>query len=384
MRVLLDNCNIFDSESASLRRGRMLIGDERILSVFDKDKEAPSSDITLDLGGRDVFPGLVDIHTHGRATHDFCFASAKQMMEMAHSYAKRGTTSLFPTLASAPFDELLAQARLVSALKGKTGGAEFLGVHLEGRYLNAKKRGAHNTELLAAPNANEIESFLGECGLPCRVSAALELDTDGSFADVCKRHGARLSLGHTNATYGEAMRIYNAHNVSFTHLYNAMTPLHHRDGGVVLAAFNSGGYCEVICDGEHICPEMIDFTLKNIGRDRLALITDSMAAAGAPDGEYVIAGNPAVVKDSIARTPDGALAGSTLSLDDAVRNLACFTSLTVREALLCATIVPARAAGVDNEVGELREGKRADFLIGRLGDKELSIDDVYVGGKKID
>lgn len=384
MRILLDNCNIFDSERASLRCGRMLIGDGRILSICDKEADAPSADTIIDLGGRDVLPGLVDIHTHGRATHDFCFASAKQMTEMARSYAKRGTTSLFPTLASAPFDELLAQARLISSLKGKTGGAEFLGVHLEGRYLNEKKRGAHNAELLVLPDANEIERFFGESGLPCRVSAALELDTSNSFADACKKHGARLSLGHTNASYSEAMRIYNAHKVSFTHLYNAMTPLHHRDGGVVLAAFNSGGYCEVICDGEHICPEMIDFTLKNIGRDRLVLITDSMAAAGAPDGEYVIAGNPAIVKNSIARTPDGALAGSTLSLDDAVRNLARFTSLTMGQALVCATKIPACAAGVDGDVGELSVGLRADFIVGHLGDTDLTIDCVYVGGNKID
>lgn len=382
MKLLFDNCNIFDSDRLHLFNGYMLVSDGRIISAR-ADSDRPSADLVIDLGGCDVLPGLVDIHTHGRAGFDFNFANRDEMRAMARSYALCGTTSLLPTLASDEFDRLLASAQLISSLKGKTDGAEFLGVHLEGRYLNPKRRGAHKEELLAKPNVSEIERFLCASGLPCRISSALELDIDGSFARECLMRGATLSLGHTDASYSVAMRIFEESLVGFTHLYNAMPPLHHRDGGAVLAAFDSNAYCELICDGEHVSPQMVSFTLNNIGWKRLVLITDSMAATGERDGEYLIAGNPAIVSGGIARTPDGALAGSTLSLDRAVRNLSSFTNLTMRQALLCATLNPAKAAGIDGTVGALRCGLRADFLCGRITDTEFSFDSVYVGGVRI-
>ena len=148
-----------------------------------------------------------------------------------------------------------------------------------------------------------------------------------------------------------------------THTFNAMPPLHHRDGGAVAAGLLSDtAYCEMICDGFHIAPHMVKLAYRLAGR-RLTLITDSMEATGCPDGEYRIAGNPVTVKDGKARTHDGAIAGSTLSMWEAVQNLRAFADATFEEAVYAATMAPAVKAGIDSEVGSITVGKRADLLI---------------------
>ncbi len=383
MKVLFENCKIFDSTNRIFKSRSMLVGDGIILDLIRNSDHIPSVDSVIDCGGRQIIPGLIDIHTHGRAGGDFNTATADDMRGMAKSYAEYGVTSLFPTLATAEFGDLCEKATIIDQLKGNTDGAEFLGVHLEGRYLNVKKSGAHNPEMLALPNVEELEEFAKCAKLPMRISAAFELEGGDAFAERAKELGAVISLVHTDANYAQTKEIYDKHGVSFSHLYNAMNPIHHRDGGTVLAAIESGGFCELICDGLHISPEMVAFTYRMIGMDRLALISDSMAATAYPDGDYEIAGNPVVVKDGIARTLSGALAGSTLSLVHGVENLAKFANIPITDALICATLTPARAVGLDHTVGKIDVGCRADFIIGSVSPRKIDIEQVFVGGDAV-
>ncbi len=382
MRTLIKNALIYRTDIRSFRRGAILVCDGEIAAISN-DADAPA-DAVIDAVGACVLPGLVDAHTHGRVGGDFNTADAEMMRKMARSYATSGTTSLFPTLASAEFFDLLRAFGEVKKIKADSGGAAFLGIHLEGRYLNPKRRGAHAPHLIAKPNKDELLELVKVGGLPMHISAALELDEDG-FADSAREMGVTLGLAHTEADYKTAMTAYQKWQASFTHLYNAMPPLHHRDGGTVLAAFDSGGYAELICDGLHVSPEMVAMTYRNIGISRLVLITDSMAATGAPDGDYDIAGSPAIVRDGIARTPDGVLAGSTLSLLEAVENLSKFCNIPITEALVCATANPAAELGVSDLVGELKVGARADLLIGSVDEieKKITLQRVFVGGTEI-
>lgn len=364
MRTLIKNALVYSASGSEFKLGSLMFAEDKIIPVSNE------FDRIVDADGAYLVPGFVDVHTHGRAGFDFCNADADEMQTMSKSYLSVGTTSVFPTLASAPYGELLTAIDRINSLKGKTKGASFDGIHLEGRYLNSKKRGAHATELLAKPNADEIGELILRMSTPCHITAALELDEDLSFSERVKQSGATLAIGHTNADYALALKLYNEYNISFSHLFNAMPPLSHRDAGAVCAGLTSGAYCELICDGLHISPEMISLAYRCLGSSRLSLITDSMSATGCSDGIYSIAGCRCTVKDGKATTDEGNLAGSTLDMKTAVENLMRFCSIPLEKALRCATLTPAEQVGIDSIVGSLDIGKRADLLlIGKNGDK---------------
>lgn len=333
-----------------------------------------AADETIDLSGLSLLPGLVDIHTHGRIGHDFADATVEEMRAMREDYARHGVTTVFPTLASATAEEWHTAI-------GRVQECGFDGIHLEGRYLNPKKRGAHAPGLLVPLDARELATFLGEIRIPCRVTAAYELDGDGSFSAEAVRRGAKLSLGHTDATAEETRRAIGRGVTCFTHLFNAMPPIHHREGGAVCVALTDDSvYTELIVDGLHICPDAVRLVWKAKGAERLVLITDSMSGTGCPDGKYSIAGEAVVVRNGRAETLDGALAGSTLNLWDGVRNLMRFADVPLAQAALCATRNPARAAGIDAAVGTIERGRRAD-LIAVDGNAEICA--VWRNGQRI-
>ncbi len=397
LRTLIENALIYNSTSRSFVEGAILMDSNdnalkrngRIIDVLPQARHAyahlPTADKKIDAEGLHVLPGFVDVHTHGRVGEDFNTADIDGMRRAAEAYAAVGVTSIFPTLASAPFDRLCRSAEMIRSLEADSGGAHFLGVHLEGRYLNPKRRGAHAAEYLVPPSASELEEFAEHAGVPLHISAALELDTCGAFAKKALELGATLGLGHTDATFDEAREAFERYGVSFTHLYNAMPPIHHREGGAAAFALNGGGYCELICDGLHIAPHMVALTLKNIGLDRMVLISDSMAAAGYPDGEYTIAGSPAHVVNGTARTPEGALAGSTLDLCRAVENLSRFCDIPMSDAIVAATLNPAAEVGLAGEVGAIVPGARADMIFCYVdeNDKRIDISHVFVGGAEM-
>jgi N-acetylglucosamine-6-phosphate deacetylase len=300
---------------------------------------------------------------------------------MSKSYIKSGVTATMATLASATPDELFSAIEKICEVTC-CGDSAYIGVHLEGRYLNEKRRGAHAAHLLAKPQANEIAKLVKEMKKAgyAHVSAALELDEDGSFTSAALDGGATLGLAHSDATFAEGQKAFARGAVSLTHTYNAMSPFHHRDGGAVGAGLlNDNVYCELIVDGFHVSPEAVRLAYK-MKKDKLVLITDSMEATGMADGEYSIAGLPVIVKDGKARTHEGAIAGSTLSLADGVKNLAKFAGISYEEALCCATASPAKMIGAYDKIGSIGTGKIANMLV---LDEEYNVKEVIFQGRKI-
>ncbi len=380
---LIRNARVFNSATREFFDGSILVMKGRISILSRGDSaDAPAGVEVYDACGRMVIPGMVDVHTHGRAGGDFTTADPALLSVMAEAYLDSGVTTVLPTLASAPLADLEAAIDRINALRAEAASsagklANVAGVHLEGRYLNVKRRGAHAADLLVTPNADEMEALMTRVEGARHVSAALELDEGGEFLRRALALGATLSMGHTDANYETAEALIEQGVTALTHTFNAMPPLHHRDGGAVAAGLLSDkAYCELICDGFHIAPHMVKLAYRLAGQ-RLTLITDSMEATGCADGEYSIAGNPVTVKDGKARTHDGAIAGSTLTMWQAVRNLREFAGASLEDAVYAATMAPAREVGLENEVGSIEVGKRADLLV---LENESEIGRVMCGG----
>lgn len=380
---LIHNAQVYNTFTRSFFHGSILVMKGRIAILHRGDVTAAPEGVELyNAEGRMVIPGMVDVHTHGRAGGDFNTADGGLMAKMAESYLDSGVTAVLPTLASAPLASLENSIDLINTLREQALASEgrmayVAGTHLEGRYLNVKRRGAHAADLLVALDPEELASLLTRVKGARHISAALEQEGGEAFLRRALELGATVSLGHTDADYETATKLIAAGVTGMTHTFNAMPPLHHRDGGAVAAGLLSdSAYCELICDGFHIAPHIVKLAYRLAGR-RLTLITDSMEATGCPDGEYSIAGNPVTVKDGKARTHDGAIAGSTLSMWEAVQNLRTFAGATLEDAVYAATMAPALEAGLEAEVGSIEVKKRADLLI---LDDENTIGRILCGG----
>lgn len=364
-------------------RTDILCEDDRIVDASCTD--IPTAARVIDCTGQYIIPGLVDIHTHGRTKMDFNTAGEQDVHELRHSYAAVGTTTVMATLASATTESLIASMEAIG--KNRTvepGIATIAGTHLEGRYLNPKRRGAHAPELLHSLDADELEGFIKRMlPLPIHISSACELEGGEEFVRRARSLGATCGMVHSDATYEEAMNAVSWGVTSFTHTYNAMRPIHHREPGNMIASLlTDSAYSEFIVDGEHSHPRMIELAGRMKPADKLILVTDSMEAAGCEDGEYSIAGLPVYVKNGRAVNSEGALAGSTLDLFTAVCNYMSFTGRPLEEAILCATSNPAAMLGIDNECGRIANGLRADLVM--IENKEAPVRvAVYAGGELV-
>ena len=378
--MLIKNAYIYRNHLRHFLVGDILVTDGIIRKIGQIDESADTH--VVDATGFYLVPGLVDVHTHGRMGVDFVESDPREYGIAAADYAARGITTVMPTLATSSLEQMLAATDALTRFTPGEREATFGGVHWEGRYLSLAKRGAHAPELLAPLNASELTDN-AELLRRCRawhVSAAYELDEDGSFLSAVKELGGTAGLGHTEATYAQAKKLEKKGISSYTHLFNAMPPLHHRDGGAVGSALMSKLPAELICDGVHISPEMVRLVYRMNGVKRISLISDSLGPAGCPDGEYFSAGLPVTVRDGVARTESGALAGSTLSVDRGLANLMEFCGLPLTEAILCATEVPARQVGIFGSCGSLDVGKRADILL-LSSPKRLEVERVLLRGR---
>ncbi|MBO5287363.1 MAG: N-acetylglucosamine-6-phosphate deacetylase [Clostridia bacterium] len=386
--VAFINGMVFNSDTECFERADVLACDGLILELDEHlslDSISKDEIEIVDLKGKYIIPGLVDVHSHGIGGHDFDNSTSDNVEHMRYTYAKVGTTSVMATIASQPLEQMLDSIRVINQKRGELGCfANVIGIHLEGRYLNPLARGAHAEHLLALPSVKELDEFVRVMlPLPCHFSISPELDGATDFIKRAVSLGCTVGVAHTKATYEQALEAVSNGASSFTHTYNAMTPVHHRMPGVIVCSLLAdNAYSEFICDGEHSHPAMIRLAYKTKAKDKLVLITDSMSATAVGDGTYGVAGTAVYVKDGRATNAEGALAGSTLTLFKAVTNMMKFCGITLNEALKFATVNPAKMVNAEG-IGKLDKNYRADLIV--ISDPLApEIDAVYVGANKID
>lgn len=317
-----------------------------------------------DFGGKTAIPGLVDIHTHGCAGFDTMDA---QFDEMCMFLAEHGTTSWLPTTMTMDYDSISKTMNANTDCKG----AQILGFHMEGPYINPKKKGAQNGKFIKAPDIDEFNS------LPNIRMVTLAPEMEGSM-DFIRKCNAVCSIGHTDCTYDTAIEAIEAGAACLTHTFNAMPPLHHRDPGPIGAAIEKQIHVQAITDGLHLHKSIVLALYKLFGPDKMCIISDAMRATGLCDGEYEFGGQPIIVKNSEARCLDGTIAGSTSTLWQCVKKATEF-GIPFEDAVKMATETPAKHIGADSK-GRIAEGYDADIII---LDDSREIEHVFCRGIQI-
>ncbi len=317
----------------------------------------------LDLSAYRVFPGFIDMHTHGGTGLDCATCTVDELDKLSQYYASNGVSTVCMTTITDTLENVLGAVRRISErAEAGTSGASIGGIYLEGPYLSAKFRGAHAEELLRDPEISEIEQIVDASNGLLRIFAlAPEKNNAVKAIEYLNSRGVKVSLGHSAATMAEAIPAVDAGGKILIHTYNAMAGLNHRNVGLLgTALIRDDMYCEVICDMIHVCPEALEIVFRCKNSDKIILITDSVQPAGMPDGIYKQGGLTVEVKDGISRTTDtGALSGSSLRSNQALKNVIEILGVKIEEAAKMLTINPARAMGLDSEIGSLDFGKRA-------------------------
>lgn len=318
-----------------------------------------------------VLPGFIDEHIHGAGGSDAMDGNTKDLAIIAETVAKEGTTTFLATTMTQSKENILKAMRAVKEYRETAGeqGARIAGVHLEGPFIAAAHKGAQPLEYVAAPDAKTFDEYNAACGNAIKI-ITLAPETDGALDFI--RHivaqGTVVSIGHTGAKYAEVKAAMEAGATNVTHTYNAQSPLHHREIGVVGSALLLEDlYCELICDTIHVSVPAMQLLVKNKRADKLALITDAMRAKGLADGVSELGGQTVYVKGGEARLADGTLAGSVLRMNRALQNMVEKVGVPFTQAVDYCTINPARTLKMENEAGSIAEGKRADFAV--LNDK---------------
>lgn len=359
---------IFEKEVADI-----LIENGRIsaIGVIDGDGK--------DMSGMLALPGFVDIHIHGANGGDCSDASRESLEKISTYLAKCGVTSFCATTMTLGEETLCDIARVIGEYKGNEAGAKIAGINLEGPFIAMSKKGAQNAEFVRAGSIEEFNRINEAGGESVKIItiAPEAFESDEFIKEISKK--CAVSIGHSAATAKEAQHAFDMGAHHATHLYNAMTAMSHREAGIVGTALdNEQVFCELICDGGHICPAVLRNTFKILGENRACVISDSMRAAGLGAGEYELGGQQVFVKENgkYAVLEDGTIAASISNAFEEFKNLLSF-GIDFKTALKSCTINPARAIGADNEIGSIATGKSADII---FVDEDLEIKEVYING----
>ncbi len=344
---------------------------------------ASGDETVLDASGCCVIPGLVDVHFHGAVGEDFSDATPEGLQKIADYELSQGVTYLCPAGMTLPEDQLTAICKNTAAhQKKKAGGAEVVGAHLEGPFLSAAKKGAQNGAFLHDPDISMLKR-LQEAAEGCVKLVTLAPEQPGAmeFIREAVSMGIAVSLGHTTADYDTAKTAFEAGANHTTHTYNAMPPFVHRNPGVIGAAFDSGAFAELICDGVHIHPSVVRATFRLFGKERMLLVSDTMRAAGMPDGNYTLGGQAVIVKGPLCTLEDGTtIAGSATNLMTCMRTAVSF-GVPLADAVRACTFNPAQSIGIESRVGTLDAGKEASIVL--LNQEDLSIRKIIFKGETV-
>lgn len=347
--------------------------------ITEISKRQPEDETIIDAKGRYVSPGFIDVHSHGRGGSDTMYPTFDDINTITTASIKTGVTSILPTTMTMSVEDTYAAIKNVAENIDKVDGSKILGVHMEGPFFNKKYKGAQPEEFMIEPTVENYHALTGEYDWAVKkLSLAPEREGCTPLIEYLVKEGVTVSIGHTDATYDQAVAGINAGATSGTHTYNAMTPLTHRNPGVVGAIMSHDQvYAELILDGIHVSFPAAKVLLKAKGLDKVMLITDSIEASGLPDGQYKLGNQPVYVKDNAARLKDGTLAGSILALNDAVKNAYKNLDLTIYEAVNLASYNPAKNLNLI-DLGEIAVNKTADII---MFDDDIRVDFAMVDGK---
>lgn len=332
--------------------------------------------------GEIVAPGLVDTHIHGYHGKDIMNAEEGALNVISKGLLECGVTSFLPTTLTDSKEKTDAALKRVAEEYKDVEGAKVRGIFLEGPFFTEKYKGAQNPDYMSEPKIDYLKEWVEiSDGLVNKIAIAPEREGAIDFIKKANAMGVRVALGHSDASFDEAVSAVDAGANIFVHTYNAMSGLHHREPGMVGAAMATDAISELICDGHHVNLNAANILMNAKGRDKIALITDCMSAGGMADGDYMLGDFPVTVKEGTARLKDGgALAGSILKLKEAIKNVVDWEIADIFEAIQMASLIPAKSVGIDNICGKLHEGYEADFIV---LDFDLNLKATYLNGQEV-
>lgn len=357
----------------------ILIFSEKIENIIPKDEfDQNSVEEMIDAKGSFVCPGLIDLHIHGAGGMDTMDGTPEALETISRVVLKSGVTSFLPTTMTMSKEKIYKALENIRKSQNKMkDGANILGAHLEGPFINKKYKGAQNEKYIRKAHIEFIKDYLDIIKI---ITLAPEEDEEFKFIkDMKKYEHIVLSIGHTGADFETAKASFKEGIRHATHTFNAMTPLHHRKPGVIGAIFSTKMNCEIIADNIHVHPGFYQSFIDINGKENVILITDSMKAGSMEDGSYDLGGQKVVVKNHSARLEDGTLAGSILTMNKAIKNIKENTNLEIYEILNMASLNPAKLLGIEDIKGSIEVQKDADFF---MMDKNCCILETYVSGDK--
>lgn len=324
----------------------------KIMRIDTEDLTIPKGEHELiDGSGHLLIPGMIDVHIHGANGFDMMDGTEESIQEVSRACASTGCTSFLATSVSSTIEDLLEMIRSVKRVIGHEVGAKIAGIHLEGPYLNPKRKGMQNEKYLRHPNLDEMEIIFKEAGsLIKMVTIAPELPGGMDLISFLKNKGVVIAIAHSDATYEEAKEAFTAGASHVTHCFNGMRPIHHRDPGLIVAAFEEKHVSlQAIVDHVHLHPAIIRLMHTLKGPEGMVLITDALQAMGMGDGDYMFGGHHVTVSDGIARLADGTLASSTVTMNEALR-YTVETGIPLLDAVQMASTTPANILGLQHKV----------------------------------